>query len=224
MTYLISPTEPNHIKTLGRTSSLPESYGVDVMWISDKVGKVGIQRKEIRDFVASLNGDRLGKELVQMEQLDFAMLVLEGRLTWNRDGELVDQHATLTQRQLRSVVWSCLSKKIWVDYSSSINDTMTLIESFATWLEKDSHSSLIVRSGPKPNNKWGVIGQRDFAIHILTSFPSIGRGTAESLLEYFGKVPLNWTIGQKELEKVPGIGKKRAEKLIKALESVEGSD
>ena len=60
MGFLVSPTEPPYVKRLGRTSSIPELYGADVLWESGRAGKVGVQRKAYADLVDSVYDGRLG--------------------------------------------------------------------------------------------------------------------------------------------------------------------
>ena len=58
---LVSPTERPPISELGESSSRPEKYGVDVMFLANGA-VVGVQRKAIADLVASARDGRLGKE------------------------------------------------------------------------------------------------------------------------------------------------------------------
>ena len=58
---LISPSEPAAIRALGTTCDIPERHGCDVLFVAHG-GYWGVQRKELKDFVASVNDDRLGKD------------------------------------------------------------------------------------------------------------------------------------------------------------------
>ena len=67
---LVAPTEPPQLKKLGKVSSVPESYGLDYMFITHNSLISGVQRKQFPgDFTSSLNDGRLGKEIVQMGPL-----------------------------------------------------------------------------------------------------------------------------------------------------------
>ena len=218
---LVSPTEPTALRNRPRwyTSSLPERNGVDAFWAAQ--GKLwGVQRKEISDLLASRSDGRLEVELGQMKVLDVAVLVVEGRLRWTTDGELVDDWMQLSRRQLRGMLWTVRNRGVWVEYTKDTNDTGELIEELMSWSQKDRHSGLRGRPGPQTN--WGHVADKDWAVHLLTSFKGIGPGVAGQIYEHFSGIPLTWDVTAEELMKVDGIGKVRAQALIAALERSEG--
>lgn len=210
---LISPTEPRPFHVLGSLSSVPERYGVDFMWVS-RVGKVGVQRKEIKDLVASLQDGRLGKELGQMGSLDLAVLIIEGRPQWSRDGYLLDVRS-FTKGQYYGVQFSVQMQGVWclqtADHMSTV-ETLTYLE---TWLSKPKHGEL--KGRPKVSGEWGTANNREWGIHFLQGFPSIGTDVAGRIYDHFGGVPIGWMVTEDELQEVKGVGKGRAEKMVKAL-------
>lgn len=212
----VSPTEPIPYSKLGETSSLPERHGVDFFWVAN--GKTwGIQRKRFPDdFLASLHDGRLSKELGQMAQLDHAIILLEGLGTWADDGHLVDQKFHLGQ--LHGWMMSCFFERgIPVFRVRNERDALFFIDSIEAWSMRKTHWSL----GRRPKAKgdmWGKRGNREFGTHILQSFEGIGPAAADAMYDFFGRVPLVWTVTEKELTEVPGIGKVRARGLIEALE------
>ena len=212
---LVAPTEPKQLKAIGTSSSVPEQYGVDVMWGTEG-GLCGIQRKEFKDLLASINDGRLVKEVSQMQQLSTRVLVVEGQPKWTDDGELMDRYTKMTRPQLHAYLLSIRSKGIWVDWTRNLSETIEYVDTCRRWTCKPVHRALSAR--PKPNGKWGVATSRDFAIHLLTSLDGIGPGVAENILDHFGKVPLKWEVTEEQLREVPGIGKVRAKKMIEVLE------
>ena len=76
------------LKKLGRVSSTPEKHGSDYLFLSG-AGLVGVQRKEVKDWVASCFDGRLAKELRQMRTLDLAVVVVEGKMVWSETGTLL---------------------------------------------------------------------------------------------------------------------------------------
>lgn len=218
---LVSSTEPPPMKVLGTSSQAPEKYGVDVMWASAKLGGVvGVQRKEISDFVASLQDGRLSKEIVQMQALTQGVLMIEGRLRWSTEGELMSDKWTKWNRSAhRNVCRSFMAKGIWVEHTDDISDTVATILGLERYFEKERHDSLLRR--PKPRGNWGVATDRDWACHLLQSIDGIGPGQAEKILDHFGKVPMGWTVELKDLMGVPGIGKVKAERMWRALQQAE---
>src|SRR3990167_6796497 len=87
--------------------------GADVL-IATRLGLVGVQRKEVRDLVASVKGERLAKELGQMQHLDLAVLVVEGEPRWTADGQLLDDHVRWTRRQHHGTLLSIQAAGVWL--------------------------------------------------------------------------------------------------------------
>lgn len=222
MAIFVAPTEPPKLKGLGKSSSTPEKYGVDFLIPVKGLGLAGIQRKEIKDFIASVHDGRLNKELAQMHALKLRVLLIEGRLKWTRDGELVvSDYTRISRRQFRGLLWSARLLGAWVDFTTTLQETHDYIGEFGRWASKDDHSSLLRRPGPKPD-AWGRVTNEAWGIHILTSFPGIGTETARNIVRHFGSVPLGWQVTESELMEVKGIGKGRARKLMEALERGKG--
>lgn len=214
---LVSPTEPRELRALGTVSAVPELYGVDFLTWGATTGKVGVQRKEVADFVASLRDDRLGKEVAQARSLDIRMLIVEGRIEWTNDGTLLDTRSPLTRAQYLATLWSLQSEGWWITCTSSTTETTESLLLFTRWVAKAKHSTLTARNGP-PRNMYGTRGSEDWQCHVLQSFPGIGYERARSVVEYYGGLPLAWTG---TLSDVPGIGKKTSERLEGLLERSE---
>lgn len=218
---LIAPSEPDLIKALGNTSSVPEKFGADILFPTPQ-GLAGVQRKEIKDFVASVYDGRLGKEISQMQQLSYRALILEGKLLWTNDGHLMNGRSDWTKGQHYSKLMSLQGSGIFLLPTDSIKDTCNLLVKMEKWLQKDREESTSFQR-PKPKGEWGKNTSSDWACHILQSFEGIGLKGAKAILKHFGGVPLKWTVSVDELMMVDGIGPKRAQSLIKSLE-VEGAD
>lgn len=213
---LVSPTEPAFLRALGKTSLVPESYGVDFMFPSTEFGLVGIQRKELNDFVASVKDGRLAKEIGQMKRLGLAMLVLEGRASWTNDGLLTSTSTQWRMSQHLGTLWSVQLSGCWLATTTSVQETSTLISAFTRWTAKPRHIALESRPGPT-SDEWGKVGNREWALHMLQGFRGIGPVQAAAIYDHFGGVPFLWSVGVVDLMEVPGIGEKRAEGLIGAL-------
>lgn len=218
---LVSPAEPLPIRALGRLHSLPEKRGVDVLFAAG--GRwVGIQRKEIRDLVASVRDGRLHREVQQMRLnltgggLGIAVLAVEGRFTWTVDGEWVEQGYRWTRRQHRGLLWSIRAKGIWVETTTNVDDTADLCRDLQAWASKDRHQSLDHRPGPV--GMWGKATTREYASHVLQGFDGVGPELAGRILDHFGRLPIGWLVTAADLEEIQGIGKVRAKRLIGALE------
>ena len=215
---LISPTEPAFFRTLGKVSSVPEEYGVDFLFASTEFGLVGVQRKELSDFVASVKDGRLSKELGQMKRLGLAMLVLEGVPKWTSDGLLMSSSTQWRKTQHLGVMWSIQLSNCWTSSTTSTQDTSALLSALVKWTSKPRHLSLESRPGPS-SDEWGKVGNREWALHLLQGFRGIGPVQAAAIFDHFQGVPLRWDVGILDLMEVDGIGRTRAERL---LDSVNG--
>lgn len=211
---LISPTEPEAIRALGSTSSMPEKFGCDIFIPSPAFGRVGVQRKEVRDLVASARGDRLWTGLAKMQALDVAVLLVEGEWNWTSSGESLKVRSFSTT-QLRGLLWSVSSRGLWTHATSSMDETISYLSHFNLWCQKADHLSL--RRRTKPQGDWGKATSRDWRLHVWQSFEGIGPKQAAALDDYFDGLPLRWTVTVEELQLVPGIGPKRAEALVASL-------
>jgi ERCC4-type nuclease len=212
---LVSPTEPEKIKQLGKVSPIPEQYGADVLF-SARGQLVGVQRKAFDDFLASLFDGRLGKEITQMKRLNIAVLVIEGRPRWTLDGELIDDNRRITRNQLRSLLWTiAIGHNVAVEWTDSIDDTVNTITNLRAWAAKKKHLSVARRPGP--SGPWGKATTKDWAVHFLQGLPHIGPELAERIYDTFKGVPMRWAVGKKELTRVPGIGKQKAKVLWEIL-------
>lgn len=223
-TFLVSPTEPIMIRALGSTSIVPESYGVDIMWVEPVVGGlVGVQRKEFTDLIASQGDGRLAKEIAQMQALAQATLIVEGRPHWTLDGQLVDSHHRWTRKQFNGLMRSVMGEGVMVEYTDSQGDTVARVEEIAHWTSKPGHHSLKRRPKAKAGDGWGKRTNRDTACWILQSVEGISRKTAEVILDAFGgNLPLGLTCTKADLLAIKGIGPKTADSLIEAFGITDG--
>lgn len=196
---------------------IPEQYGCDVLFYS-RGKSYGIQRKEIKDFLASVEDGRLGKEVDMMGPLEQGMVVVEGKVRYTGDGELVMDRFTRrwTRSAILSLLYSIRARGVWVEWSEDTAGTATVCREFEAWVKKDGHKALEHRPGPR-GNSWGRKDNRDYQRHLLQGFPGIDTVRANAILDAIG-MPLTWVDDVEEkLMGVKGLGKKTVEKLMKAL-------
>ena len=212
---LISPTEPKQLRELGRTSSIPEKYGVDFLFAT-KMGVCGCQRKEQNDLVASVQDGRLTKELAQMASLRISCLIVEGRQQWSRDGYLLTARSWTMAQQV-GVLLSIQSRGVWLLATDSLDTTASTLIFLEKWLSKQSHGGLNGR--PKAVGAWGKADSREWGVHFLQGFDGIGPEVAGRIYDEFKGVPLMWTVDEIDLMAVKGVGAIRAERMIRSLEA-----
>lgn len=201
---LVSPAEPPEFKTLGKSSVIPERYGADFLMYSPHLGRVGVQRKEIKDLIASLSDDRLAREIPQLQSLDIGIVVIEGRLEWTVDDNLFlnTYSSPLTKAQYLGILWSLCLNGLWTGFTDSKTETLKWLSWLSKWMMKSRHTALKSRTSA-PKNVFGTKESRDWQIHVMQGFPGVGYGKAEAIVDHFGGLPLRWSG---DLTTVPGVG------------------
>lgn len=213
---LVSPAEPEILKGLGTVSSLPERYGVDFLWQSEQGEWCGIQRKELSDLIASVQGDRLAREIVQMKELALRSIIIEGRPVWGPNGNLLDKFGKWSRQAHHSLIQSLGTSGIVVHHSTDISDTAFVIQSIVKWSDKDEHVSLLGRPKDLPKT-WGEPDDRDRWCWLLMGIDGVSIKRARQLVDFFGTLPMRWTITESDLCQVKGIGKELARRIYRAL-------
>lgn len=216
--FLISPAERPPITNLGRNSDLPEKHGVDILWEGHD-GLCGVQRKAYMDLISSVRetrdgGNRLGREIQQMQVLDQAFLVIEGVIPWTSDGMLASDHVQWTMENQMGVELSIQSAGIRILRARNPLETVTVCEYLwkRTQEPRPPISSLLVRGSPP--KRWGKLTDEGTAIHVMTGWPDVSRVTAKKLYDKYGRVPCRHDMTVEDLMTIDGIGKKKAEKLL----------
>lgn len=225
LVIFVAPSErDSYIKALGdKVSNLPERYGCDVIWRAQDQWW-GIQRKEVKDFFASVIDGRLAVELAQMRgHLAIPLVVLEGKMIWSTDGTLMHSTygQTITRQSFHGMLFSITYEGAHVLFTDSTQGTAELVRSLAIWSRKDNHNSMRRRPGASPSSSWGKASNEDWARHLLQGFPGIGPEVASAIIRHFGRVPLRWDCEPSDLVRIPGIGKTRAKTLIDAFEILD---
>ena len=195
-------------------STLPERYGCDVAWPSNGQWW-GVQRKELQDFIASVQDGRLAKEIGQMRQTVMPVLVLEGRVRFTAGALDGVWGKPVTEKQFRGMLYSLARQGVTVFRTDDVRGTANEVKHLMGWSEKDRHTSMVKRPGP--THQWGKADNRDFQEHFLMGLPGVGPELAGRIINRFGGVPMAWTVTADELCQVDGIGKVRAKGLIDGL-------
>lgn len=219
---LVSPTEPLRLRNLGSSSSLPERYGSDFLIVANHL-RIGVQRKEFpSDFLASLAGDRFYDLVRKMQDLDMAVLIVEGRGRWTEEGNLEKSYgAPMSRQAFYSLIFSLMFQwGIQVFQNGSMDETVAMLEALESWAKKEDHRSLNVRTNVKGDG-WGVVKDRDRAVHVLQSWQGVGPEMGGAIYDHFGRLPLRWDVSEKEMLGVRGVGKVQVKRFG---EMVEWSD
>ena len=217
---LVAPTERGrHVTVLEREcrvvrSMLPERKGCDFLWtVNDQF--LGVQRKAIPDLFASMDDGRLAKEAAQAKQLGQApWLIVEGKLDTAGDEVVIGRrHVTLSV--FHQILASCEHHGFKVVRTSGGLETGHAIAGLVKHSKKARHGTATSR--PKAAGVWGQATSKEWAGHLLQGFDGIGPEVAAAIVDTFDGPPLQWTVTEKELMTVPGVGKLRAKRLVDAL-------
>lgn len=227
-TLLCSPTDRDlydclNTRILTISNLLPENYGADVLAFTSN-GKLAVQRKAFPDdFLASKADGRLAREVSLLQHTECPVLILEGSPDWTSDGHLLQERVTQwTKTRFRNMFRTI--RRIYnidVEVSADIQETASIILEWVEWLGKNDHVSMMVRPKQIGSNSWGVSSEEDFSRFILQGFPGVGIRLATELYRTFNRIPLQWSYSKEELGKVPGIGKKRVDRLWSMLRGDE---
>lgn len=217
---LVSPAEHDRqILALGRVSSIPERWGLDVCWVH-KGRRYGVQRKAVADLKASVEDGRLGKELGQIRQANIAaMVIVEGRVAFTPDDVMVDSGfgRKWSKTSWWGVLFSIQSCGVGVMGTTDTRDTAAAIRAWHDWTGKDKHTAMAQRGGA--SGLWGSKAtDRDWGIWVLQGFPGIGPELAGRLFDAQGSVPLAWTMDEEQMGEVQGMGKRKVAALRRVLE------
>lgn len=220
---LISSTESSAFRALGTSTTRPEEYGVDAFWVAQKQ-TWGVQRKALKDLVASVEDGRLAKERLQWHSLDHVYLVVE---TGERGGgaprempngalaALGTYGRPWTGPQYRSLLLSLASDGAQVLTTKDEPETIARVVELEKWSRKDRHQAVRTR-GHVPTDVFGRRESKEYGVWLMSSLPGVGIDTATKIWDHFGGLPLAMKegIGVKELTEVPGIGKVTANRIL----------
>lgn len=220
---LLAPTERKLAEKLAGeaiVSSIPEEKGADVL-IYSKHGIFGLQRKEVpHDFVSSMYDGRLTRETdLLAKHCQFSRVICEGRFKYYPDTTLVmDKHVKKPPKksQVRGMLLDIsVIKGVQVDYTEDLDDTVLYIRSLLDFIAKEKHYGLYSRPGAQ--GQWIKPSADEVQLWLLQGFPGIGPAIADSIVERFGKVPLEWSCTLEELQTVQKLSKKRATEMFNSL-------
>lgn len=220
---LISPAERPPITNLGINSPLPEMVGADVTW-QGLHGMAGVQRKTVSDMIASVRPapgqePRLGKEVKQMtDSLHYRFLVIEGVPQWDTEGRLMDAHANWTLKNHNGVLLSVQSQGIMCLTSRNQYETCRVIQHLVEWTQKSDHVSSLIARQKVPTDGWGRLDDRTTFIHVASALPMIGTEMAARIFDVHGNI-FALKVTKEQLMEVSGIGKRRAESIIRTFSS-----
>jgi len=162
--------------------------------------KVGIERKEVNDFMASL-GDRLANQLERcLDHYDTVILLLEGnwrQITYNN--KLVGSQGIThnTWAMAWNFIRSQQHKGVTLELTTSMGHTIQRVNELYAWYQRSSHT--------------GGMSHKTFIDDRIMAFPRGCRGkTAEAVLSMFKSLVAVGNAEVNDLMNVDGVGEKKA--------------
>lgn len=174
-------------------------------------GRVAVELKQIPDFVASIIDGRLLEQLRDLKKyFERSVVIIEGE----EDIYSVRKvHANAIRGMLSSIV---LDFGIPVLYTKNPRDTAALLAVMAKREQEKSRD--ISLHDRKPLT---IQQQQEF---IVSSFPNVGQKTAQALLLNQKTIKNIINASKEELQKIPGVGEKIAERLVALFEQEYGEE
>ena len=169
--------------------------------------RVGIERKEVNDFLSSIVDGRLFKQALGLkEHFEKPVLILEG------DGlfELRDVHENSVRGALLSLA---VDHGIPILWAKSPLETAKYVAQIARREQIDYGRSVQIRGGKRPE----VLKERQE--YILAGLPNVGAKLARGLLKEFGSVEKVFGASDVDLKKVEKIGEKKAREIRRVISS-----
>ena len=169
--------------------------------------RVGIERKEVNDFLSSIVDGRLFKQMLELnEHFEKPVLVLEGRGLF----ELRDIHENSVRGALLSIAVDYGIPILWAD---SPLETAKYVAQIAKREQIEYDKTVQIRGGKRPDSL------KERQEYIVAGLPNVGAKLGKALLEEFGSVEKIFCAGEGELKKVEKIGEKKANEIRRVLSS-----
>jgi ERCC4-type nuclease len=169
--------------------------------------RVGIERKEIRDFLGSIIDQRLFRQMEELrESFESPVLILEG------NPELLfmerDMHANTIRGVLSSIA---IDHRIPIIWTRNSRESAAQIFWMAFREQNNLKRSVQIRASKK------ACSVPDLQEYLVAGLPSVNSTLSKRLLQHFGSVRKVFEASAEELMEVEGIGRKKALAIWKLL-------
>jgi fanconi anemia group M protein len=165
---------------------------------------VAVERKTAADFVASILDRRLFGQITRMKVLfPRAMLIIEGDLT--QVPHSIDMEAIRG-----ALAFLTVREGITVLQLSDATETAAMLRIMARHAQERMGQPVSLRE-PRPQI------EELYAAYLVEGLPGVGPRRARMLLAHFGSPAAIMCAAAEELSKVPGIGKKSAQRIWQAV-------
>lgn len=171
--------------------------------------RIGIERKTPRDFIDSIIDKRLFTQLRRLrENFEKPLMILEGT---EDIYSIRNIHPNAIRGMLSTIT---LSYGIPIVHTKNVKDTAEFIKVISSREQNPKSGEIGVRLEKKP------VTTKEQQEYIIESLPGIGPAMAKILLKHFKKIENIVNASQKDLEKIGGIGEKRAKEIKRILKEI----
>lgn len=199
---IVDSNEPESIRTKLLALGWEQSrlFSGDYSFFTIDFKKVGVERKEVGDLIASL-GDRLSRQLDSMlDYYDFPILLIEGTLKQVADTGQIISSRGLEQwfmNTLRNFLRTWQDRGLTLETTFTTRDTIQRLGELYAYYQKAAHTGGLTK--PQVGDK------------RLLAFPQgVGLKTAEKVLKDRSLHDIA-EMSVVQLREVDGVGQKRAE-------------
>jgi len=163
--------------------------------------RVAVERKTVDDFASSIIDGRLFQQLKDLkENYELPLLLIEG--------EELYSVGNISSEAIRGAISSILVDfSIPIVWTKNSKDSALMLSTLARREQTQREVRIPIRSMKKPLT---ITEQQEY---LIAGLPNINRTLAKRLLKHFGTAEKVFTASKDELEKVPGIGEKIANKI-----------
>lgn len=169
--------------------------------------EIGIERKEVRDFVASIIDKRLLNQIRELRNNFLKpLLIVEG-------SEDVYEVRKIHPNAIRGMLSAiALDFHVPIIYTKSQIETASLLKTILERTAENKTPAIPLRLERKP------LTTRELQEYIIESLPGIGPATAKSLLASLKSIKNIINADEQQLKEIEGIGNKKAEEIKKIIE------
>lgn len=191
-------------------SDILKEMGVEVkhkqLSIGDYIlpGEIIIERKTVKDFISSILDRRLFKQARNLLRYKTPMFVVEGE-------EDIFSITNVHPNAIRGAIISLLlDYKIPIVNTRNESETAFVIYTILQRIKKNK-KEIILRDLQKPKDNDQV------KEYVVSALPGVGLVLARRILDRFKTLEKVFSLTEKDLLEVEGIGKEKAKKIISLM-------
>jgi len=198
----------------GRTVTTElENLGIVLRYANLKSGdflitdKIAVEIMTADEFIEAINNKMLFRKLIDFKR-DFpeAVFILQGFISLN---------GKMNSPKIRSAIsYITILNRMPMIMTTDGKDSAQYLNLL---VRQAQHGLTFDHENDRKKERYGSLKEAQLA--VLSSLPEVGSATAEALLTHFGSLSKVFKATASDLMKVGGIGKKKAERIIKVFEA-----